>query len=140
MMGVTLEWARAIRQIDVALYPNVALSPEEVEGIRPQLIYALHDGPEQTRIAVGVTHEEVQDAVAALATGDEGPARALIDDQRLDQLMVRGTDACQLGQRLAGLARRHAATSVGVAYVGDDPMGALDRVAATARCFRHALA
>ena len=67
-------------------------------------------------------------------------ARALIDDRRLDQLLVRGTNACQLGERLAGLARQHAATSVGVAYVGDDPMDALDRVAATARCFRHALA
>ena len=60
MVGVTLGWARAVRPIDVALYPNVALSPDEVERIRPQLIYALHDGPEQTRIAVGVTREEVQ--------------------------------------------------------------------------------
>ena len=41
---------------------------------------------------------------------------------------------------LAALARRHAPTSVGIAYTGDDPMGALDRVAATAQCFRYALA
>ena len=123
MVGVTLGWARAVRPIDVALYPNVALSPDEVERIRPQLIYALHDGPEQTRIAVGVTREEVRDAVAALAAGDDGPARALIDDQRLEQLLVHGADPCQLGQRLAALARRHAATSVGVAYVGEDPLG-----------------
>ena len=78
--------------------------------------------------------------VGAMATGDDGPARALIDDRRLDHLLVHGVDACRLADRLAALARRHAPTSVGVAYVGDDPMGALDRVAATAQCFRYALA
>jgi 5,10-methylenetetrahydromethanopterin reductase len=140
MMDTTLGWARAVRPIDAAIYPNVALSPEEVEAIRPQLIYALHDGPAETRIAVGVTREEVQEAVAAMAAGDDGPARALIDERRLDHLLVHGADPCQLGRRLAALARRHAATSVGVAYVGGDPMGALDAVAATARAFRHTLA
>jgi 5,10-methylenetetrahydromethanopterin reductase len=140
MMDTTLAWARAVRPIDAAIYPNVALSPEEVDAIRPQLIYALHDGPAETRIAVAVTREEVQEAVVAMAAGDDGPARTLIDDRRLDHLLVHGTDPCQLGRRLAALARRHAATSVGVAYVGGDPMGALDRVAATARAFRHTLA
>ena len=140
MMDVTLEWARSVRPIDVALYPNVALSPDDVELVRPQLIYALHDSPQETLTAVGVAREEVQDAVGAMATGDDGPARALIDDRRLDHLLVHGVDACRLADRLAALARRHAPTSVGVAYVGDDPMGALDRVAATAQCFRYALA
>ena len=140
MMDVTLGWARAVRPIDVALYPNVALSPDDVELVRPQLIYALHDSPQETLNAVGVAREEVRDAVAALAAGDDGPARALIDDRRLDHLLVHGVDACRLADRLAALARRHAPTSIGVAYVGDDPMGALDRVAATAQCFRYALA
>jgi 5,10-methylenetetrahydromethanopterin reductase len=140
MMEVTVGWARAVRPIDVALYPNVALSEDDVEGIRPQLTYALHDGPDATRIAVGVTRDEVQDAVAAMAAGDDGPARALIDDRRLDHLLVHGASSCQVGQRLAELARRHTATSAGVAYVGDDPVGALDRVAAAARAFRHTLA
>ena len=140
MMGVTLEWARSVRPIDVALYPNVALSPEEVERVRPQLIFALHDSPQETLTAVGARREEVQDAVGALAAGVEGPARAVIDDRRLDQLLVHGVDACRLAERLAALSRRHAPTSVGIAYVGDDPIGALDRVAATARCFRHELA
>ena len=54
MMDVTLEWARSVRPIDVALYPNVALSPDDVERVRPQLIYALHDSPQETLTAVGV--------------------------------------------------------------------------------------
>jgi 5,10-methylenetetrahydromethanopterin reductase len=140
MMDVTLAWARSIRPIDVALYPNVALSPEDVERVRPQLIYALHDSPQETLTAVGATREEVQDAVGALAAGDDGPARTVIDDRRLDQLLVHGVDACRLAERLAALSRRHGPTSVGIAYVGDDPIAALDRVAATARCFRYALA
>ena len=140
MIDVTLGWARSVRPIDVALYPNVALSPGEVELVRPQLIYALHDSPPETLTAVGVAREEVQDAVGAMVTGDDGPARALIDDRRLDHLLVHGVDACRLADRLAALARRHAPTSVGVAYVGEDPMGALDRVATTAQCFRYALA
>ena len=140
MMDVTLEWARSVRPIDVALYPNVALSPDDVEVVRPQLIYALHDSPQETLTTVGVAREEVQDAVGALAAGDDGPARAVIDDRRLDHLLVHGVDACRLADRLVALARRHAPTSIGIAYTGDDPIGALDRVAATAQCFRYALA
>jgi hypothetical protein len=87
-----------------------------------------------------VRHEEVQAAVTALGSGDDGPARELIDDRRLDQLLVRGSGPCEIGQRLADLARRHHATSVGIAYVGDDPTGAVEHVAAAARGFRHALA
>jgi 5,10-methylenetetrahydromethanopterin reductase len=140
MIGPTLEWARAVQPIDVALYPNVALTADEVELIRPQLSYALYDGPEETRLAVGVRHDEVHAAVTALAAGDDGPARELIDDHRLDQLLVRGASPCEIGQQLAALARQHDATSVGIAYVGGDPTGAVEHVAAAARGFRHAVA
>jgi 5,10-methylenetetrahydromethanopterin reductase len=140
MIGPTVGWARSERPIDVALYPNVALTRDEVEQIRPHLAYALFDAPDVTRAAFGVRHDEVSKAVAWLAAGDDRLARELIDDERLDALLVRGAGPDEIGQRLAALSRRHGATSCGVAYVGDDPAGALDRVAATAYAYRRALA
>jgi hypothetical protein len=53
-------------------------------------------------------------------------------------LVVRGT-TLEVGRRLAALAQRHDAMSVGVAYVGSDPAGALDRIVATAHAFRRAV-
>ena len=44
MLGPTLGWARSQRPVDAALYPNVAFSAEEVEMIRPQLVYAFSTG------------------------------------------------------------------------------------------------
>ena len=139
MLAVTIAWARSIRPVAASIYPNVAFAADDVESIRPQLVYALLDAPALTRTTLGVDRGPVEAAARALADGDEGPARRLVDDRLLDTLVVRGTTA-EVGQRLAALARQHQATSVGVAFVGPDPAAVLDDLAATARECRRALA
>ena len=91
----------------VSLYPNVAFSADEVELIRPLMVYALLDAPPLTRATLGLELGPVAAAADALSDGDEGPARQLIDDGLLDRLVVRGT-TLDVGRRLATLARRHA--------------------------------
>lgn len=139
MLSTTIGWARSSRPVAVAMYPNVAFSADDVESIRPQMVYAVLDAPPLTRATLGLELGPVEEAAAALSDGDEVPARRLIDDSLLDRLVVRGT-TLEVGRRLAALAQRHHATSVGVAYVGPDPDGALEDIAATARAFRRAVA
>jgi 5,10-methylenetetrahydromethanopterin reductase len=138
MVGTTVGWARSHRPVAVSIYPNVAFSADDAESIRPQMVYALLDAPPLTRATLGLALDPVEAAADALADGDEGPARHLIDDALLDRLIVRGT-TLEVGRRLAAMAERHRATSVGVAYVGPDPAGTLDRITATAEAFRRAL-
>jgi len=138
MLGTTIGWARTCRPLAVSIYPNVAFSADDVESIRPLMVYALLDAPPLTRATLGLELGPVEEAAHALAGGDEGPARRLIGDGLLDRLVVRGT-TLEVGRRLAALAQRHDATSVGVAYVGPDPAGALDRITATAHAFRRSV-
>jgi 5,10-methylenetetrahydromethanopterin reductase len=139
MMGPTLAWARSRQPLAAALYPNVAFTAEEVEVIRPLLVYAFTDGPPQTSSMLGVDPDAAGRAARALADGDDGPARAVVDHRVLSTLLISGT-VDEIGRQLGDLARRHRATSVGVAYVGQDPRGVLERVAATAYAFRRAVA
>src|SRR3712207_307601 len=83
-----LEWCRSVRPIEIALYPSVAFSAEEVEDSRPQMLWALADAPPDIRREVGVDDDELAAATEALQRGDQGPARALMTDDRLDQVML----------------------------------------------------
>jgi 5,10-methylenetetrahydromethanopterin reductase len=138
MAGMTLEWARCRRPVAAALYPNVAFNADEAEAIRPMLVYAFTDGPPATSSMLGVDMEAAARAAAALSEGDDGPARTVVDDRVLSSLLVSGSVE-EIGRQLADLARRHRATSVGVAYVGDDPRGVLEPLAAAAAAFRREL-
>ena len=138
MTATTLEWARSRRPVAAALYPNVAFNRDEAEAIRPKLVYAFTDGPARTSSMLGVDPDAAARAAAALAEGDEGPARSVIDDRVLADLLVTGT-IDEIGRQLADHARRHGATSVGVAYIGQDPRGVLEPVAAVAWAFRRAV-
>jgi 5,10-methylenetetrahydromethanopterin reductase len=138
MTATTLEWARSRRAVAAAVYPNVAFTAAEAESIRPKLVYAFTDGPPATSSMLGVDPEEAVHAATALAEGDDGPACAVIDDRVLDALLVSGTIE-EIGRQLAELARRHRASSVGVAYIGEDPRGVLEPVATAATAFRRAL-
>jgi 5,10-methylenetetrahydromethanopterin reductase len=138
MTGTTLDWARSRRPVAAALYPNVAFTADEAEAIRPMLVHAFTDGPPATSSMLGVDLEAAARAAAALSEGDDGPARAVIDDRVLSALLVSGTVE-EIGRQFAELARRHRATSVGVAYIGDDPRGVLEPLAEAASAFRRAL-
>ena len=138
MTATTLEWARSRRPVAAALYPNVAFNRDEAEAIRPKLVYAFADGPARTSSMLGVDPDAAARAAAALAEGDDGPARSVIDDRVLADLLVTGT-IDEIGRQLADHARRHGATSVGVAYIGQDPRGVLEPMAAVAWAFRRAV-
>ena len=116
----------------------MAFTRDEAEAIRPKLVYAFTDGPARTSSMLGVDPDAAARAAAALAEGDEGPARSVIDDRVLADLLVTGT-IDEIGRQLADHARRHGATSVGVAYIGQDPRGVLEPMAAVAWAFRRAV-
>lgn len=114
-----IAWARSTRAIDIALYPSVAFDEAGIERHRPEMIWSLLDAPAAVRDRVDLAREDVRTAAEAMREGDPGPARSLITDQLLEQLMVIG-DPAAVGRRLARLVGRHRPTSIGLALVQDD--------------------
>ncbi len=112
-------WARSVRPIDIALYPSVAFTEEAVERHRPEMIWSLLDASPHTRDELGIDSDDAQAAASAIREGDPEPARRLIDDTVLHQLMLVGAPPV-VGRRLAELVREHRPASVGLALVQDD--------------------
>ena len=70
----------------------------------------------------------MQDASVALAAGEDGLARGLMTDERLDHVLVRGTPV-EVGRVLAAHARRIRPESVGFALLARDMSRAIDGAA-----------
>jgi 5,10-methylenetetrahydromethanopterin reductase len=130
MLPRTIEWARSLRPVRVALYPAVAFDEEAAEHLRPSMVYAYLDAPEETRAREGLRREELAEAALAIHAGDDGAARRLIDDDRLDQLVLRGRPERVAAQLLA-LGRGHGADEVGLALTTRDLGADVDSVLAT---------
>jgi 5,10-methylenetetrahydromethanopterin reductase len=133
-----LEWCRSVRPIEIALYPSVAFSEEEVEDSRPQMLWALADAPAVVHRALGVGEDDLREATAALAAGDDGPARRLMTDDRLDQVMLSGPPEA-VGRRLADLVRRHEPNAIGLALLQGDVGAAIEGAARSFAVMRHEL-
>ena len=58
-------------------------------------------------------------AAEAIRGGDPEPARTLVDDTGLEQVMQAGQPSV-VGRRLAELVREHRSASIGLALVQDD--------------------
>jgi 5,10-methylenetetrahydromethanopterin reductase len=121
-------WARSVRPIAIALYISACFDDEAVEQSRPTLIHAFLNGPGELRARAGLSLEELGEASSALAAGDDSLARALMTDERLDHVLVRGTPA-SVGRVLAEHARRIAPDSVGFALLAEDMSRAIDGAA-----------
>ena len=121
-------WARSVRPIDIALYPSVAFTEKAVERHRPEMIWALLDTPPPVREELGLDGDAVRAAAEAIRAGDPEPARALVDDTVLEQVMLVGQPSV-VGRRLAQLVRQHRPTSVGLALVQDDLHEGVDHAA-----------
>ncbi len=121
-------WARSVRPISIALYVSACFDDGAVEESRPTLIHAFLNGPEQLRARAGLTIESLSEASVALAAGDDSLARALMTDERLEHVLVRGTPA-SVGRVLAGHARRIRPDSVGFALLAADMSRAIDGAA-----------
>jgi 5,10-methylenetetrahydromethanopterin reductase len=133
-----LRWVRSVRQIEVALYPSVAFDPDEVERSRPQMLWAVANAPGAVRRALGVADAELADATTALTAGDEEPARRLMTDDRLVQVLLTGSPE-QVGRRLAELARRHRPSALGLALLQENLPVAIDAAAAALAVMRREL-
>jgi 5,10-methylenetetrahydromethanopterin reductase len=130
--GVRLEaaaaWARSARSIDLALYASAVFDQASLEVVRPRMIYALLDAPEATRRALGVSRAAAADAALAMARGDDRPARTLVDDRLLDELVVAGEPAA-VGHALAMRFRALRPHSIGIALLAADPRRDLELAA-----------
>jgi 5,10-methylenetetrahydromethanopterin reductase len=132
-------WAHSVRPIAVSLYYAAVFSAEEREAYRPHAMLALGDTPRYTRERFGLSDEQVAAASAAYVGGDEAPARALISDDILADLVIAGAPD-DVGAELARRARRHGADSVGFTFVSDDPEEAVATAAASFKAFDRELA
>ena len=132
-------WARSIRPIDIALYPSVAFDEASIEHHRPEMIWALVDAPsEATHSRLGLDGAELAAAAHALRNGDPEPARRLITNDVLADLMVLG-DPETVGRRLAQLVATHQPTSIGLALLQDDIAAGIDHAAEAFRVMRQVL-
>lgn len=122
-------WARSSNPIEIALYPSVAFDEESIEQHRPEMIWSLVDAPPETRSALGIHRTALDDAAAALRSGDPAPARSLITDEILEQIMVIG-DPLTVGRQLAALVETHQPTTIGLALLQKDLGKGIDDAAA----------
>lgn len=132
-------WNHSIRPIEIALYVSAVFDPGEVEAVRPRLVFSLLDAPSINRDRLGIGFEETRRAAAAFAAGDAGPARALITDDVLDQILLRGTPA-EVGRRLARIAGEHGPDGIGLSLLTPDLERGLADAAAALATMRTTLA
>lgn len=130
-------WSRSIRPIQIALYVSAVFDPAEVETVRPRLVFSLLDAPAINRERLGIGFDETRRAVSALASGDAGPARALITERVLDEILLRGTPA-EVGLRLAAIAAEHGPDSIGISLLTPNLERGLEDAAAALAAVRPA--
>ncbi len=124
-------WARSERPIDVALYPSVAFTDEAVEHHRPEMIWALLDTPDAVRDRLELDPGALQAAAAALRGGDAEPARRIVTDEVLQDVLLVGSPT-EVGGTLADLVEAYRPTSIGLALLQGDLHGG---IAASAEAF-----
>jgi 5,10-methylenetetrahydromethanopterin reductase len=128
-LEATAGWARSIRAIDLAVYASAVFDQASLEAMRPRMIYALLDAPEVTRCQLGVQREAAVAAAQAIARGDDRPARELVDDRLLEELVICGSPET-VGHALAERFRPLNPRSVGIALLAKDPRSVLEPAAA----------
>lgn len=129
LQELVVGWARSTRPIEIGLYVSAVFDPDEIEAVRPRLVFSLVDAPPVNRERLGIDTAAARSAAAALAAGDAGPARRLITDEVLDQILLHGTPD-EVGRRLAQIADRIRPTSVGLSLLTPDLERGLDDAAA----------
>ncbi|MGI9643903.1 MAG: LLM class flavin-dependent oxidoreductase [Ilumatobacteraceae bacterium] len=123
-----LGWVRSVRPVPVELYPSVAFTAAAVERHRPELIWSLHDTPADVRQRFDLDAGAISAAATALRAGDTGPARRIVTDELIGELLLVGTPA-EVGGELAALARRHHPSAIGLALLQDDLTAGIDMAA-----------
>ncbi|HEX8967494.1 MAG TPA: LLM class flavin-dependent oxidoreductase [Chloroflexota bacterium] len=132
-------WARSVRAIPISLYVSAAFEPRDVERARPQMVWALVNSSDATVAATGHTRSAFHAATEALQRGDLEPARGLMTDDVLRQVLVWGSPR-EIGLRLARLVRDLRPDSIGISLLQTDVPRALDACAAAFAAMRDELA
>jgi 5,10-methylenetetrahydromethanopterin reductase len=128
-LAAAATWARSTRDIEVAVYVTAVFDKTTLEAVRPRMIYALLDAPEATRRELGVSREAAERAAVAVSQGDDGPARQLVDDRLLDEMVICG-DPSAVGRAIAQRCKPVRPKSIGIAILAEDPLSVLDSAAA----------
>jgi 5,10-methylenetetrahydromethanopterin reductase len=123
-LPATAGWARSVRDIELAVYPAAVFDADTRELMRPRMIHAVLDAPQATRTELGVCLRSAAAAAEALSQGDPAPARAIMDDRLLDELLAYGSPM-EVGQQIAARVRSLRVTSLGIALLTEDPLRAL---------------
>jgi 5,10-methylenetetrahydromethanopterin reductase len=115
-LALALSWVHSFRVIDVALYVNAVFEEEQLEEIRPRLLHPFLDAPPSTQRSAGLDPLELANAARSLSEGDSAPARRLMTNERLGDLVLVGRPA-KVGRRLADLARRFGPRHLGLSFL-----------------------
>jgi 5,10-methylenetetrahydromethanopterin reductase len=118
-LAQVIGWNRSVHPIKIALYVGVAFGPDELERIRPQMVYAFLNAPPETAAMAGLSRDDLQAAADAFGAGDKEPARRLLTDEVLSLTMLSGTPQ-EVGRRLAQLYREYQPASIGLALHPED--------------------
>ncbi len=137
LLGRTLGWARSTRPVAAAVFVNAVFDTEAAESARAQLVWVLRDSPTGTQRDLGLDPGDLQRAADQLAAGDDGPARKLIDDDILDDLVLYGTPEV-VGRELARRLRPHRPDTIGLSVLTADPKAAVPLVAKVLTAARKA--
>lgn len=137
-MPEVVGWARSVRRIPVSVYVSVAFEPEEVERARPQMVWGLVNASDATVALTETPRGAFQAAAAALAHGDQEPARRVMTDDVLRHMLVWGSPS-SIGRRLAALAREVQPHSIGLSLLEVDVPRALESCAEAFAAMRRDL-
>jgi 5,10-methylenetetrahydromethanopterin reductase len=134
MIDEAIGWARSCRPIAVSLYYAAAFGTDEAEAFRAQMAYVIADSPAATRAHLGIDTAALERATAALLDGDDTPARALVDDRVLHDILLVGSPET-IGVEMARRARAHAPQSIGLTFANDEPEASIESTLATFHAF-----
>lgn len=131
-----IENARAVRDIDISLYPGVAFDESSLERQRALMIWGLLDTPATVRERLGLDSCDVEAAARELASGNDRKARAIVDDHIVPELVLIGEPAT-VGARLESLAAEVRPASIGLALSEHNGRIDIERAARALGCVRH---
>ncbi len=133
MIDRTVAWATSVRPIRLVIHVSCVTSRDQVDEIRPRMIHAFSNGPDDLLAQAGIDRPTAQAAAEALAAGDIGPAERLLDDRRLE--LVLAPDLDRAVGWLEGIVARHRPEAIGLALVIGDPVEGVERAAHALRRF-----
>ena len=128
LLDRVLGWARSERDVETALYLNVAFDEAVLERRRPDLARVLLDSPAYVREHYGLDATLLRAAVTS-----EDLARKAVSDEVLSDYVVHG----DVPAKLRALVERHRPASIGISLLGADPAALLPEAAAALRTLQE---